>query len=206
MSVDHVCARCGGTYATSGLTRHLQSCYGTGDALHVVIEGADVAGYWLHLALAPTATLRDLDTTLRETWLECCGHMSRFEIDGAEYWSTRDDSGWGRPVHGMTGRASKVMAKGTKFAYEYDFGSSTNLKGRVVGTLAKPGRDKVTILERNDAPVFHCAVCQANAERVCGVCGFFTCEGCRDEPCECEEDYSLAVVNSPRMGVCAYEG
>ena len=37
------------------------------------------------LAVRPTANLRQLDQFLRDLWLECCGHMSHFEIGGAQY-------------------------------------------------------------------------------------------------------------------------
>ena len=36
--------------------------------------------YWLFLEMDHSAKLEDLDHFLRETWLECCGHLSTFTI------------------------------------------------------------------------------------------------------------------------------
>ena len=41
--------------------------------------------YWMHLEVPADATLGSLDRFLRDTWLECCGHMSEFEIEGTRY-------------------------------------------------------------------------------------------------------------------------
>ena len=39
--------------------------------------------YWLYIDLSDNLTLLDLDSFLRNTWLECCGHLSSFTIDGS---------------------------------------------------------------------------------------------------------------------------
>ena len=36
--------------------------------------------YWLHIEIPAKATLEDLDHFLRAVWLECCGHLSSFDI------------------------------------------------------------------------------------------------------------------------------
>ena len=40
----------------------------------------DELRHWMMLAVRPTTSLRQLDQFLRNLWLECCGHMSHFQI------------------------------------------------------------------------------------------------------------------------------
>ena len=49
--------------------------------LHLVANG--YGPYWLHLEVQGDVRLTVLDAFLRAIWLECCGHMSQFCIDGA---------------------------------------------------------------------------------------------------------------------------
>jgi hypothetical protein len=93
------CHLCGGQYAKSGMTRHLAACLEREAAaakppargsrraplLQLAIEGRDLPMYWLHLLAPAAATLADLDRLLRDTWLECCGHLSAFEIENVRY-------------------------------------------------------------------------------------------------------------------------
>src|SRR5260370_19281758 len=46
----------------------------------------------MHLELPANATLADLDDFLRDTWLECCGHLSEFTIKDVSYSSVPEDS------------------------------------------------------------------------------------------------------------------
>ena len=43
--------------------------------------------FWMYLDINGEMTLADLDNFLRNLWLECCGHMSRFDIHGEKYTS-----------------------------------------------------------------------------------------------------------------------
>jgi hypothetical protein len=92
------CAFCRRTIAKSGMTRHLAACDQRKQAeaapkrgarpaklFHLVVEGRDLPMYWLHLAVPTTLLLSDLDAFLRAIWLECCGHLSAFEIDRRRY-------------------------------------------------------------------------------------------------------------------------
>lgn len=202
------CARCSKDFLHAGMGKHLAACLGAGPAVHVAID-AGPGTWWMHLALAPNATLRDLDHFLRATWLECCGHLSaveigatRFEshpIDGEDYWGPKPKS--------MAAKASAVLRTGTVFTHEYDFGSTTALRGRVLGTV-EAGRGKVTLLARNEPITWPCAGCGGAATRVCPHCDAMACASC-EPPCDCVdswEDETLPVVNSPRMGVCGYTG
>ncbi|MBC8526979.1 MAG: hypothetical protein H8D22_09030, partial [Candidatus Cloacimonetes bacterium] len=53
--------------------------------------------FWLYLEIDTNATLKELDQFLRGIWLECCGHLSEFEINGMRYDSQKFDDFWGGP-------------------------------------------------------------------------------------------------------------
>jgi hypothetical protein len=172
----------------------------------LVVEGRDAKAYWMHLAVPVTAPLSKLDSFLRDIWLECCGHMSGFEINGSRYASARMEGE-------MSTRAPlrQVLEVGTKFIYEYDYGSTTELALKVVA-LRDQGTPKnaVQLLARNEAPQILCDECGAEpATQICTECAW-NGEGCLCETCtaahECGDEMRLPVVNSPRVGVCAYTG
>ncbi len=98
-----VCRFCQGEFAKNKMTQHLKSCKaraareqdGQGQRLfHLLVEGKYRPEYWMHLEVPAVATLGDLDSFLRTTWLECCDHLSEFEIGGISYSSYPEDD-WG---------------------------------------------------------------------------------------------------------------
>ena len=50
-----------------------------------MVEGRDLPEYWMHLKVFTNVKLWELDNFFRDTWLECCGHMSAFTIEGIRY-------------------------------------------------------------------------------------------------------------------------
>ena len=64
---------------------------------------------------------------------------------------------------------------------------------------------------QNEAPVWECDECSDNAAWICTFCMYekqnpFYCElHAEDHDCDAPE-MLLPVVNSPRMGMCAYSG
>ena len=160
------------------------------------IEGAYNKNYWLYVDIPVSSTLNVLDTFLRKIWLECCGHMSAF-------------SGPGRQEIGMS-RKLGIFSPGDQLLHEYDFGSTTETLVTVIGrTFRKPQKEAVRLLARNIPPVFRCAECGAEAKWVCPERFYetdnpFYCEQCLSD--EEMEEMVLPVTNSPRMGVCGYEG
>jgi hypothetical protein len=101
---------------------------------HLVVEGERLPMYWLHLEVASSVTLEILDQFLREIWLECCGHLSAFTIDGVHYCMDEqlfDLKGWHAGKQSMQTTLAKVMRPGQISAYEYDFGSTTALRLKV---------------------------------------------------------------------------
>jgi hypothetical protein len=165
---------------------------------HLSVEGYGLSGdlYWMHLKALGSARLRDLDTLLKDTWLECCGHMSVFS-DGEEDFE-------------MGLKLKDILRPGLKLNYEYDFGSTTELLLTVVsefeGSIKK---GQVEILARNEAPRIKCDQCENPATTICTEC-LYDGEGWLCDDCAtthgCNEEMLLPLVNSPRTGVCAYQG
>src|SRR5215211_6338728 len=88
-----ICALCGKRATKAGMPRHLKSCLAEhepsrGEAARIFrlrIEDAYSPVYWMDVEMKARSTLEELDDFLRGMWLECCGHMSDFEIDGTTY-------------------------------------------------------------------------------------------------------------------------
>ena len=210
-----VCVFCQRAYSKGGMSRHLAACKarpaekGSSKIFHLQAEGLYAAMYWLHLEMPGQATLQDLDIFLRDIWVECCGHLSMFEIEGQRYTQIFDD-GWFPDDKDMNVRLSRILRPGLQFGYEYDFGTTTELKLKVVAEragakLAEP----VRILARNNPPDIPCQSCGKPATQVCSMCIWqgegWLCDDCAGQH-GCGEDYFLPVVNSPRVGMCGYVG
>lgn len=99
------CRFCGGDFAKNKMTQHLKACktrfagsaeqeVRTQRLLHLFVEGTYRPSYWMHIELPASTTLADLDDFLRDTWLECCGHLSEFTIKNVSYASSSEDD-WG---------------------------------------------------------------------------------------------------------------
>ncbi len=157
--------------------------------------------------------MHQLDALLRRVWLECCGHLSAFKIDGLRYTVMVDpEFPFERNERSMGAKVSQVLiAPGQRFSYEYDFGSTTELVLRLVRTRnGVIGRPTARLLARNEPPVWACGVCDTPAALICPLCRyetypFFCSSHARKHVCVEEIDL-LPVVNSPRMGVCGYTG
>lgn len=214
------CRICGKRMSKSGMARHLATHLkdqpsGRSRLFRLRIE--DRTGwYWIDVEIAASRRLGELDAFLRAFWLECCGHLSSFTVGGSEYSVSLPgeplDFGFGTPARDMDeARLSAVLRKGQRFSYTYDFGTSTNLALRVVDErTGKAPDDVVRLLSRNEPPDFRCGVCGEPATQVCPYHWWdeplrFVCDDHVDET-DCEEDVLLPVVNSPRVGECAYTG
>lgn len=210
--LNGTCAICKASVTRRGVKKHLQAHFedsgkkpkAAGDQkrpaklFHLLVEGYGLSGdlYWMHLKALGSATFRDLDLFLRDTWLECCGHMSAFSAGEEEI--------------DMGERLADGLEPGIKLPYEYDFGSTTELLLTVIsefeGNLEK---GKVEILARNEAPQIKCGHCEMPATIICTECIYdnqgWLCNGCARKH-RCDKDMFLPLVNSPRTGVCGYEG
>ena len=205
------CLLCGSRYAKGGMTRHLQSCLPKkiDNALkqknlevhpffHIMVEGYCDPEYWLHLEVKSESRLKDLDQFLRDIWLECCGHMSAFNYQRNEI--------------SMNRKLKDVLKPGMELLYEYDFGSTTELLIKTIAEYRGPieKNKSVQLLARNEAPEILCDECgKSSAVQICIECKWdeagWLCQSCVKIH-ECGEDILLPIVNSPRTGVCGYEG
>ena len=213
MKSEGVCRACDRTISGRGMTRHLQSCVEReklqlrqGDGRVFLIK-ASAGPFWVYFEVDDSSTLRDIDSFLRDLWLECCGHMSAFTIDSVEYFS---DTEYMEPGEkDMNVLVRDVLRPGIKFLHEYDFGTTTKLDLKCISERQGMVRDKVDILARNDMFEFLCDECGKPAKEICIECMWegngFLCESCAKGH-KCGEDMLLPVVNSPRMGMCAYSG
>lgn len=107
----------------------------------------------------------------------------------------------------MSVLAKDVLNEETEFDYEYDFGDTTELKGKVLkirkGFLDKP----IRLLAQNNIPENICQNCDSKAGNTCAYCYEPICDQCQQNH-ECGEgdDNFLPIVNSPRSGCCGYTG
>lgn len=225
------CYHCKGKFTKEEMAVHLQTHHrlsdlivqetgerlGTQRVYHILVEGRYLPQYWLYLTARTRTALHRIDDVLRYLWLECCGHLSKFEIQGVEFVSfdPRDDPYPGdEKLRRMTVRLDEVLRPGLTFYHEYDFGTTTELTLTVLTErTAIKVRDPIRMEARNDPPDWHCAVCGKPATRVCSICisepdadAWY----CGDVECgekhSCIDDYWLPVTNSPRVGMCGYTG
>lgn len=216
------CRFCNGIFSKAAMSRHLDKCVerksfaeASGNSrtklFHIVVQGRYARQYWIHLEVVADAKLKALDSFLRDIWLECCGHLSAFKIEGQSYVSQVDRNfSFGFKDKSMNYRIGSVLRPGSNFIYEYDFGTTTELALKVLSEReGKPVSRPVQVMARNEPPLMACDRCGKPAVQVCAQCiwdgkGWF-CDRCAKSH-KCGEDVLLPVVNSPRVGMCGYTG
>ena len=190
--------------------------------------------YFLSLWVDGNASLEMIDNFLRRIWLECCGHMSAFtnkkqqrtkasmwdffEAESLleagkikEYEEIMEETRGEIPKHR---RAKDALHKDMKIEYQYDFGSTTELSITIAGEYPVQAEENIVLLTRNEPPELLCASCGKEAAvAICTACynadNVFCAKCAKKHAKTCSDfaDYAaMPVVNSPRMGVCGYEG
>lgn len=220
------CKYCGKEYTRAGMIKHLATCKEREAVLadakekyfELVLCGKYDKDYWLIIQMKESATLKDLDQFIRDVWVECCGHLSAFDIYGQRYEvAPQNDFFWGKPAKSMNCKLKSILEQGMQIKYEYDYGSTTDLMIDVQDYYDAPNqKDKITIISRNNPPQFFCSQCRKNTAVWISPEGFydgnpFWCDECMEKlrkgEIEVDEpEFLLPVCNSPRMGVCGYEG
>ncbi|MFI3189446.1 hypothetical protein BCS42_12565 [Crenothrix sp. D3] len=211
------CIFCGEAFAKRSMTKHLTGCKkhqevietaNAGNAkeetlYHLVIQDLYLKDFWLHLEINGNAKLKKLDEYLRGIWLECCGHLSQFSIGG---WSGNEIA--------MSKSVQSIFERSSELVHIYDFGTSSETLIKVVGKrTGKPlTKHPIMLMARNEMPVSTCMECEQTARWLCEECisehdesGFLCDEHAKNHP---HDDYGepIELVNSPRMGMCGYEG
>ena len=211
------CAYCGQDYTRAGMTKHLEACPERADVvaaadqgrgtpeplLHLLVRDQWGSAFWLHLEMAGSASLKELDRYLRAIWLECCGHLSRFSFGG---WSGDEIS--------MQTRVGKVFEPGAELTHIYDFGTSSETVIQAVGEREGRAltRHPISLMARNELPEVECQTCGRPGSWLCMECvyehdlaGTLCEQHAKKHP---HDDYGglLPLVNSPRVGLCGYDG
>lgn len=216
------CLLCNSIFGKAGMTKHLKSCIQNSTnyeeisvnqkshsrkIFHIMVEGQESPEYWIHIKASANVKLNDLDGFLRDIWLECCGHLSAFKIEGQIYSSSPMEE---YNERGMGKKLGDILGPNIKFSYEYDFGTTTALILKVVSEVETEIKGKtIQLLARNDPPLITCDNCRNIATQVCAQCIYsgegWVCDECTHKH-ECGEEMLLPVVNSPRVGMCGYTG
>ena len=118
----------------------------------------------------------------------------------------------------MNYRLKDVVDTGDTISYEYDFGSTTELILKIHSSrTGEKNAGEIVILSRNNPPEIICSNCGCKKVKWVNPYAYheglpFWCEDClKEDEDDDEEDFYepeflLPVCNSPRMGVCGYEG
>ncbi|MCC7190837.1 MAG: hypothetical protein IT312_19040 [Anaerolineales bacterium] len=213
------CQYCGEETAKAGMGSHLEKCEKRAQAIqiaeagiqpketlwHVRVQDAFAKGFWLDLEMRGSASLEKLDKYLRAIWLECCGHLSKFTVGG-----------WGGYDVAKSRKADEAFPGKVALLHLYDFGTTSETEIHIVGSRMGKATTKhpIALMSRNNMPEPPCRDCGKPAVYLCMEC---LIEGDMDEnPYLCEEhaeehphlNYGepVALVNSPRLGMCGYEG
>ena len=218
-TVQGECRICGAKSTADDMASHLMQhtkTHGAGDVNQFAmrVDGGPDMPFWMYIQIPTEATFGVLDKFLRAVWVECCGHASEFEVDGE--------------IVGMRKRLSAFCTDDTEFLYRYDMGSTTTLRLGVIGRMRKTmpmrgwfhkdayyppplvyGEYKAFILALHNKVKFNCQTCGKRAVYVCSNC-IYDMEGACCEDCapkhECGDEMLLPVAQSPRVGVCSFEG
>ncbi len=211
------CKYCGDVLSKSQMTRHLANCprrqeqiiknegrSGGKEMLYYLrVQDVGRGDFWLDLEMRGSATLKTLDVYLRAIWLECCGHLSRFSLNG-----------WQGQEIAKRRTANEVFEPGLELTHIYDFGTSSVTLIRVIATReGKPNtRHPLALMARNVPPEAKCIECEQAAAWLCMECviedevwGTLCNEHVETHP---HDNYGepVPLVNSPRVGLCGYVG
>lgn len=197
------CYQCGKTFGKTAMKNHVLKEHNIGDeeSFLLKIESAYFKDYWLYIDIPKSKKIEYIDKFLRNIWLECCGHLSRF----ATSYNSRSDIGKTRTVGSFNA--------GDEIYYEYDMGTTTALYIKFISEIKRPKQtNSVRLLARNEAPALKCGVCGNTAEFICTECMYDPDESIGSLFCEKHSeqhdhnDMMLPLVNSPRNGECGYDG
>ncbi|MBI2047151.1 hypothetical protein HYT26_03245 [Candidatus Pacearchaeota archaeon] len=210
---EGICGYCKKSFAGNAMAKHLAACAdrakanskGGNERIFLIKSGA--GPFWVYFEANASDKLEKVDDFLRGLWLECCGHLSAFQISGITYASDNTED---TDDESMKIALDKVLASGMNFSHEYDFGTTTALGLKCLSERKGEKLKKIEMIARNDMPDFKCK-CGNKPKDVCSQCIFeigpeaLLCKECGKKH-KCGEEMLLPVVNSPRMGMCGYTG
>ena len=150
-----------------------------------------------------SASLVKLDKYLRAIWLECCGHLSEFTVGG-----------WGGREVGKARKADAAFEPGLVLRHLCDFGTTSETDTKVLGSRKGKAITKhpITLLARNQMPEVICQECGQEAKWFCLECPYeeektgLLCDEHVEGHLHVDYGEPVPLVNSPRLGMCGYEG
>jgi len=223
VGVDGICSKCEETVKKASALRHLKKCIAHPKGINSLVLRVDAdrgPDYWLYIVAQPSARLSSIDRILREEWLECCGHLSMFTSNGGDRtcYSSHPDEYFDQ--RSMNVKVSDVMYEGDVMDYDYDFGTTTQLRITARAVIpVKKKRPSARVVMRNLPVQYKCTDCEAYATQVCRYCmweeetGGYYCDACAKKHQNYDEDaaddyggeHDMGELhNSPRHGMCGY--
>ena len=212
-----ICAYCGKETSRGTALKHLATCPGRRAAIdaadakagptetfyYLRVQDAHLKAFWLDLEVRASAKLKDLDKYLRAIWLECCGHLSEFSLGG-----------FGGRTAAMTRQIGDIFADGSVWTHLYDFGDTSETTVNAVATReGKPTtKHPVALLMRNIVPEETCMECANPAKWFCRECmvehdqSGLLCDAHKKTHGHHDYGDPIRLVNSPRLGLCGYDG
>ena len=198
------CHVCGGDIRADDAATHAQAClmnhvtgryrvpdcderYARSQPILIQVRSEELR-HWMVLVVQPTTSLRQLDQFLRRQWLECCGHMSYFEIGDVRYSACVPGPGdkllfdadlADDDEQHMVHTVEETVAPRQHFHHEFDYGDTTCLNLERLGAIPVPyqylpefintsaasegyGDDFITVIARNLRPE-RCFTCDGVA-------------------------------------------
>lgn len=211
------CLFCGETIVKRSVPKHLTSCPKRVESIqaadasdrpqetlwHLRVQAASGKQYWLDLEMNGSASLEQLDKYLRAIWLECCGHLSEYTIGG-----------WGGTKIGKARKANSVFQASLVLRHIYDFGTTSETDIQVVDFRTGQSLTKhpIFLMARNNPPEALCQECGQPAKWLCSECQLdedtpgYLCDDHVEEHPHVEYGEPVRLVNSPRIGMCGYNG
>jgi len=215
------CFICEKVYTKMGMTNHLKTCLKkkienlcpekTEEYFHLSISSVERPDFWLHVGVLTSSRLWEIDDFLREIWFYSEDHLSGFTINDIQYDSTGFD--WPDEKVGMfivkkamrksmDHKISEVLEAGMEFLYEYDFGTTSRVKIKVISRYEDlQNNEPIKLLARNELPKYSCEKCGKSAEVLCGE--IYDLQWLCKECAKKEEllDFSIPFKNTPRVGI-----
>ena len=150
-----------GTQNPQGLQGNQGSRANHANHVHVSVTGSKL--HWMELLVHVDVTPQEIDTLLREIWLECCDHLSAFifgdiwvpDPDGPESFDPMDDHDEEEyedeePLISLNTQYSTAVPPGRSVKYHYDFGDTSEII-LTTKSLQQLGQNlpRISLLARN---------------------------------------------------------
>ena len=189
------CFNCNEKINKENILNHLKQCISTeNNECFIIAESENYFDdYWIVLVCTSNITLNCIDFFLRTTWVECCGHMSSFNEKK------------NKNLYELHKNKKSIL-------YEYDMGTTTTISLKIKANKLQLNNKSdliIKLVAQNDKPKLKCDKCDKKLATIvlydnkyCKTCLKYVDEYKQDEI----DSLILPLVNSPRTGLCGYDG